>query len=81
MWDIQISRIKSDSVVGIYEIKADLDKAMNLSIQQEDMYLSPTEFAHVPTTLMESIIKSDFAGPTTLITRLNEHCGISHGND
>ena len=28
MWDIQISRIKSDSVVGIHEIKADLDKAM-----------------------------------------------------
>ena len=23
MWDIQISRIKSDSVVGIHEIKAD----------------------------------------------------------
>ena len=38
MWDIQISRIKSDSVIGIHEIKADLDKAMNLSIQWEDMY-------------------------------------------
>ena len=41
MWDIQINRIKSDSVVGIHEIKADLDKAMILSIQQEDIYLSP----------------------------------------
>ena len=70
MWDIQISRIKSDSVVGIHEIKTDLDKAMNLSIQQEDMYLSPTEFAHVPTTLMESIVKSDFAGPLHLLLGL-----------
>ena len=70
MWDIQISRIKSDSVVGIHEIKADLDKAMNLSIQQEDMYLSPAEFAHEPTTLMESIIKSDFAGPLHLLLSL-----------
>ena len=40
MWDIQINRIKSDSIVGIHEIKADLDKAMNLSTQQEDIYIS-----------------------------------------
>ena len=70
MWDIQISRIKSDSVVGIHEIKADLDKAMNLSIQQEDMYLTPAEYAHKPTTLMENIVKSNFAGPLHLFVTL-----------
>ena len=81
MWDIQINRIKSDSVVGIHEVKADLDKAMNLSVQQEDIYLSPAELSHVPKTLMESIIKSDFCWPIALINRFNECCENSHGND
>ena len=70
MWDIQISRIKSDSVIGIHEIKADLDKAMNLSVQQEDMYLTPAEYAHEPTTLMKNIVKSNFAGPLHLFVTL-----------
>ena len=67
MWDIQINRINSDSIVGIHKIKANLDKAMNLSLQQEDIYLSPAELVHVPTSLMESIIKSDYAGPLHLL--------------
>ena len=70
MWDIQISKIKSDSVVGIHEIKADLDKVMNLSIQQEDIYLTSAEFAHEPTTLMENIVKSNFSGPLHLFISL-----------
>ena len=70
MWDIQINRIKSDSVVGIHEIKADLDKVMNLSVQQEDMYLTPAEYAHEPTTLIKHIVKSDFAGPLHLFISL-----------
>ena len=81
MWDIQINRIKSDSIVGIHEIKADLDKAMNLSVQEEDIYLSPAELAHIPTTLMESIIKSDYAGPLHLLLGLMSCCRDSHGND
>ena len=81
MWDIQINRIKSDSVVGIHEIKANLDKAMNLSIQQEEIYLSPAELAHVPTTLMESIIKSDYAGPVHLLLAIMSVVGTVFGDD
>ena len=48
MWNIQINRINSDSIAGIHERKAHLDKAMNLSLQQEDIYLFPAELTHIP---------------------------------
>ena len=50
--------MNANSNVGIHEIKTDIDKAMNLSKYQIDLYLSPAGIGQLSTSLMKRIIKT-----------------------